>query len=48
MKAVVHGFSRWIVSYVAVLFVIMIMPVFLITNEVATLDSLVAYIFGKE
>lgn len=48
MRAVASGFSKWVLSYVAVIFVIMIMPVFLITSDVSTLDNLVNYIFGNK
>lgn len=48
MRAIASGFSKWVLSYVAVIFVIMIMPVFLITTDVSTLDNLVNYIFGEQ
>jgi len=48
MRAIASGFSKWVLSYVAVIFVIMIMPVFLITTDVSTLDNLVNYIFGNK
>ena len=46
MKLVAEGFARWIVSYLAVVFVIMFMPVFLITKDVAFFEGVVEYIFG--
>jgi len=45
MKTVAEGFMKWIVSYLAVVFVLMIMPVFLITNDISVLDSMMKYMF---
>jgi len=47
MKAVVNGVGKWITSYVLVVFAIMIMPVFLVTNDVGTFESMVNYIFDN-
>lgn len=45
MKVVAEGFARWIVSYVAVVFVIMFMPVFLITKDIALFDGIIEFLF---
>lgn len=47
MKVVVNGVGKWIASYVLVVFAIMIMPVFLITKDVGTFESMVNYIFDN-
>jgi len=48
MKAVTTGFVKLIVSYVAVLFVIMLMPVFLVTKDVSAFDSVINYLFNNK
>ncbi|HLR23069.1 MAG TPA: hypothetical protein VK100_05015 [Pseudogracilibacillus sp.] len=45
MKSFAMNFGRLIVSYIAVILVIMLMPVFLVTNEVSVLDSMFDFIF---
>jgi len=47
LKAVASGFVKWIVSYVAVVLVFMLMPVFLITKDVSAFDSLMNYLFNN-
>lgn len=48
MKTVVSGFAKWIVSYLTVLFVIMLMPVFLITKDVTAFDGVMNYLFNNQ
>lgn len=49
LKAVASGFVKWIVSYLAVVFVLMLMPVFLITTQdVSVFDSVMNYLFNNK
>ena len=48
METVAKGFIRWILSYIAVLFVIMFLPVFLLTRDFAAFDRVVNYVFNNE
>ena len=48
MKTMVVGFSKMIVSYLTVLLVIMLLPVFLLTKDVAACDSIMNYLFNNE
>lgn len=48
MKTVVVGFSKMIVSYLTVLLVIMLLPVFLLTKDVAAFDSIMNYLFNNK
>lgn len=45
MKALVRTVGRLAASYLAVVLVIILAPVFLIANEASLLDSLVDFIF---
>lgn len=47
MKVFARGLARVAASYAAVVLVIILMPIFLITNDVSILDSLKDFIFGK-
>lgn len=47
MKTVAGGFSKLIVSYLAVVFVIMFMPVFLITTDFSAFDEIMNYLFNN-
>jgi len=48
MKAVASGFAKLIVSYLTVLIVIMLMPVFLITKDASAVDSIMNYLFNNQ
>lgn len=48
MKKVAGGFAKWVVSYLAVAFVLMLMPVFLITKDVSAMDGLMNYLFNNK
>lgn len=48
MKTVAGGFARLMMSYLAVVFVIMLLPVFLLTQEVSAFDGVVNYIFNNK
>lgn len=48
MKKVAKGIAKVIVSYLAVILVIMLMPIFLITNDASMLDSVMDYIFDSK
>ncbi len=48
MKQFVGGFAKLIVSYLAVILVIMLMPIFLITNDVSFLDGMMDFIFKNK
>ncbi|GAB3048577.1 hypothetical protein [Virgibacillus ainsalahensis] len=46
MKVVANGFSKFIIANLVVIFVIMLLPVFLITDSVSFLDSILKYLFN--
>jgi len=48
MKKVAGGFAKLIVSYLAVILVIMLMPIFLITNDASMLDGMMDFIFENK
>lgn len=47
MKTIAESFAKLVISYLAVVFVIMFMPVFLITNDIALFDSIIEYLFSN-
>ncbi|MEI3604328.1 hypothetical protein SPD48_01370 [Pseudogracilibacillus sp. SE30717A] len=47
MKTVAGGFVKWIVSYLAVVFALMLMPVFLITKDVSAFEGIMNYLFNN-
>lgn len=47
MKTVAESFAKLVISYLAVVFVIMFMPVFLITKDIALFDSVIEYLFSN-
>lgn len=48
MNKVIRGIAKIVVSYVAVILVIMLMPIFLITNDVSFLDGMMDFIFKNK
>lgn len=48
MKAITDSITKWVVSYVAVLFAFILMPVFLVTKDVAAFESVINYLFNNE
>ena len=48
IKKVSRGFMKVIASYFAVLFAIMLLPVFLITKDVSAFESIMNYIFNNK
>lgn len=48
MKTVASGFTKFIMSYLAVVFAIIFLPVFLLTQEVSAFDGIVNYIFNNK
>jgi len=48
MKKFAGGIAKVIVSYLAVILVIMLMPIFLITNDTSVLDSMMNFIFENK
>ncbi|WP_170145248.1 hypothetical protein [Ammoniphilus oxalaticus] len=48
MKALTRWFGRFIVSYLAILFVIMLLPVFLITPNVPEFDRVMEFLFKNK
>lgn len=48
MKVMASGLAKLVVSYVAVVFVIMLMPVFLITKDVSAFEGIVNYLFNNK
>ena len=48
IKKVSSGFVKLIASYFAVLFAIMLLPVFLITKDVSAFESIMNYIFNNK
>ncbi|HLQ94874.1 MAG TPA: hypothetical protein VK108_00655 [Pseudogracilibacillus sp.] len=45
MKKLVGNFAKVIVSYLAVILVIMLTPIFLISNDTSVLDGMMDFIF---
>ncbi len=48
MKTVAGGLVKWMVSYLAVGFALMLMPVFLITKDVSAFEGLMDYLFNNK
>lgn len=48
MKTFTRGIKKFFVCNVAVIFTLILLPVFLVTNEVALFDQLMNYIFDDE
>ena len=48
MKTVTVGFTKLVLSYLTVAFVLMFMPVFLITHDFSAFDSIINYLFNNE
>jgi len=48
MKLIANGLIKLVVSYVAVVFVIMLMPVFLITQDFSAFEGIVNYLFNNK
>ena len=48
MKAVASGFLKLLVSYAAVVLVIILLPVFLITKDTSAFDGIVNYLFSNK
>ncbi len=47
MKTVSNIFAKWVVSYLAVIFTIILMPAFLITKDVSAFESVINYLFNN-
>jgi hypothetical protein len=45
---IVNGIAKLIVSNVAVIAVIMLLPVFLVTDNIAFFDHMMDYLFGNK
>ena len=48
MKTVVKGFSKFVVANVAIVFAIMLLPVFLVTDDVSAFNQIMQYLFGSD
>ncbi|HZW69145.1 MAG TPA: hypothetical protein VFF20_11185 [Pseudogracilibacillus sp.] len=48
MKVMASGLLKLVVSYLAVVFVIMLMPVFLITQDLSAFEGIVNYLFNNK
>lgn len=48
MKTVAEGLAKWVASYLTVVFVIMFLPVFLLTNDFEVFDRIVNYLFSNK
>ncbi|WP_165769020.1 hypothetical protein [Virgibacillus profundi] len=48
MKAIFRGFAKFIVANVMVVFAIMLLPVFLFTDDVAIFNEVLNYLFNNK
>ncbi|GGJ82535.1 hypothetical protein GCM10007063_01290 [Lentibacillus kapialis] len=48
MKYFLSGTVKFIVSNIAVIFAIMLLPVFLVTDSVPVFDQIMDYLFNKK
>ncbi|MGM8366607.1 hypothetical protein ACLIBG_14210 [Virgibacillus sp. W0181] len=48
MKNVLDGFVKFFVANLAVVFTIMLLPVFLVTDNVSAMDQIVEYLFNSK
>jgi len=48
LKTIVNGVSKLVVSNVAIIFAIMLLPVFLVTENVAFFDHIMDYLFNNK
>ncbi|HLR66541.1 hypothetical protein [Virgibacillus alimentarius] len=48
MKTVVNGFAKFIVSNATIALAIMLLPVFLITEQVTFFDHIMDYLFNNK
>ncbi len=48
LKTMVNGVTKLVVSNVAIIFAIMLLPVFLVTENVAFFDHIMDYLFNNK
>ena len=48
MKTITNGFLKFIVANVSVILAIMLLPVFLVTENVAFFGEIMNYLFGNK
>jgi len=47
MRNIIEGLSKWLLSYLMVFIVLVMLPVFLITNDTSALDEMMSYLFNN-
>lgn len=48
MKFIAKGFAKFIVANVAVVLAIMLLPIFLVTDNVSFFEEIMNYLFGNK
>lgn len=48
MKTVLRGVSKFFVANLLIILVIMLLPVFLITDDITIINSMMDYLFNNE
>lgn len=48
MRAVLRGFTKFIVANIMVVFAIMLLPVFIFTDDVAIFNEILNYLFNDK
>ncbi|WP_165767901.1 hypothetical protein [Virgibacillus indicus] len=48
MRTILRGFTKFIVANVMVVFAIMLLPVFIFTDDVAIFNEILNYLFGNK
>ncbi|WP_157724807.1 hypothetical protein [Virgibacillus phasianinus] len=48
MKKIGKGFAKFIVANLAVILVILLLPIFLVTDDVAIFDQVMSFLFNSK